>query len=64
MSEPKVSQTFVTPCFTNISDEPIINSNNTEDILQNLLEKFERFYNNSLDSSLNFPDAKKPYDQN
>lgn len=48
------------PCINNIYALPI-DSNNAEDILQNLLEKFERLYNNSQDSSVNVPNSKKTF---
>lgn len=47
---------------TNVKSINCIPGNNAEDILQNLLEKFERFYNNSLESSLSLSDVKKTAD--
>lgn len=55
---PEINHSLVTSCLNNQNNHPI-SSNNTEDILQNLLEKFEKFYNNSIESSLNIPNVKK-----
>lgn len=58
MSKPSTKKVLKNPNISEYNDTRT-NLTNADDILQNLLEKFELFYNNSLEPSINIAVAQQ-----